>query len=260
MPSPRSDLRGRRARVLCAVAAALSVAFVACGAPAPGASVGETPPPPAAFPGGEFVGPPEEDSLVDDDADFLAGAGSPLFRRALRLLEAERFAAADSALRSVVARCSRQEEVGRALLTLSSTYLDARNPRADPDSAALMAARYLYRHQGSDLGRRMGETLYVQALDRGADPGLRPIPIVHHTLDPSARCAEEGSPDGSVALPVLRSRRYVEELGDMYLRLDSLAQAHQTALDRVGELEAELERIRRLLQTPDTAGGRWPRR
>lgn len=261
MPSPRSESRPRARRSRAAAwLVAISVLAAACGlpgraGPAPGGDEEEGT---AAVPGDAAVSVPEPASPAARGDDLLEGPGSPLFRRALRLLGEERFAAADSALRSVVARCARGEEVGRALLVLSSTYLDARNPRAHPDSAALMAARYLYRHDTPELGRRWAETLYVQALDRGADPGLRPT-LPAHAFRAAAEACGEGSP-AAVSLPVLETRVYSERLHQMTLRLDSLAAAHEEALSRVQELEAELERIRRLLQDPDTAGGPWPPR
>jgi hypothetical protein len=180
-------------------------------------------------------------------AGVLTGDDSPLFRRGLRLLGEGRFAAADSTLRRVVARCARRDEVERAFLALASLHLDARNPAAQPDSAALMAARYLTAADAPPLGRRLAEGMWIQALDRGADPGVPP----GDESRGAPPCSASRTVD-SPALPTLESRRYAELLEETSNRLDSLAAAHREALREVAELEAELARIRRLLQEPDT--------
>jgi hypothetical protein len=110
-----------------------------------------------------------------------------------------------------------------------------------------MAARYLTAADAPPLGRRLAEGMWIQALDRGADPGLRPADEPGGASScPAIRTAD------SPALPTLESRRYSELLQETADRLDSLAAVHRQALREVAELEAELARIRRLLQEPDT--------
>lgn len=160
------------------------------------------------------------------------------------------WAAADSTLRVAASACG--PEGLDALLLLSALQQDPRNPRANPDSAALMAARHILRTGGMSRDRLMAEGLYLQALDRGGDPSLRP----------DGSWPDEGNcptvdPD-PLRLPDLPAPALSRRLVLAQSRLDSLHALHQADQARIGELEAELARIRRLLQRPDTSrlGGR----
>jgi len=217
--------------------------LVACGGRGPAGDPGGVPPPGMVPREAE----PARARPAASPAGALTGDDSPLFRRGLRLLGEGRFAAADSTLREVVARCARRDEAERAVLALASLHLDARNPAAQPDSAALMAARYLTAADVPPLGRRLAEGMWIQALDRGADPGVRPGDESRGAPPcPASRTVD------APALPTLESRRYSDLLQEASSRLDSLAAVHREALREVAELEAELARIRRLLQEPDT--------
>ena len=67
---------------------------------------------------------------------------SPYTIGVLRMTDGE-FSDADRAFRESASRCESGWEGRRALLFLSLLSLDPRNPHADPDSAAIMAARVL---------------------------------------------------------------------------------------------------------------------
>lgn len=187
-----------------------------------------------------------------------SGRAESAYDRGLLHLAEGAFPAADSALRVAASRCPTTGDGPAALLLLASLHQDPRNPAAHPDSAAVMAARYLSLPVGTSEGRRLAEGLYVQALDRGADPGLRPAGP--WPVDGEGRCQEpsrEGD-DDRLTLPVLTTTPYAHRLRELEARLDSLRGVHGSVHRRVGELEAELARIRRLLQQPDTAAAGAP--
>ena len=78
---------------------------------------------------------------------YLEPVGEPappsVFDSGLALMANGDFAGAETAFRDAASRCESGSEGRRALLFLSFLALDPRNPAAHPDSAALMAARYL---------------------------------------------------------------------------------------------------------------------
>lgn len=226
-------------RAACALAALVLLA--ACGLPWSGRD-----PEPAIE-----AGPVAEEVAPEREVVFRGDRGA--FYRGLRLLDQRRFLAADSALREALVPCDGGTEVGTALLLLSSLHQDPRNAAAEPDSAALMAARYLHLSGTPEAGRRLAEGLYVQALDRGGDPALRPGTYTPGVGLLSARCGSAGRARGGVVdLPELENPPWAVRVREVEGRLDSLAVVHDAAHRRVMELEAELERIRRLLQDPDT--------
>ena len=200
------------------------------------------------------------------------GDGSPEprapFVRATTLLEAGRYEAASVALREVASRCESGDRGRHALLLLAALDLDPRNEAAEPDSAALMAARYLSLPDLPVEEKPLGRTLYVLALDRGGDPGLRPSP----TPDPAGLAArfancDEPAPERVVSLPVLPDGPQESSLLELADERDSavgraaaLSAENEALRARVAELEAELERIRRILQArPDTTDTLPPR-
>ena len=83
------------------------------------------------------------------------------------------FAGAEQAFRDAASRCESGSDGRRALLFLSFLALDPRNPTAHPDSAALMAARFLNLPGNTREETLEAEALYITALDYGADPELR---------------------------------------------------------------------------------------
>ena len=87
------------------------------------------------------------------------------------------FAAAEMAFRDAASRCESGSDGRHALLFLTFLALDPRNPAAHPDSAALMAARFLNLPGNTREETLEAEALYVTALDYGADPELRIDPV-----------------------------------------------------------------------------------
>lgn len=185
----------------------------------------------------------------------------PPYIRAATLLEAGRYEAAAAALREVASRCESGERGRHALLLLAALDLDPRNAEAEPDSAALMAARFLYLPGLPVAERPLGETLYVLALDRGGDPDLRPTEGEGGLAERFSDCGEPVS-GRVVTLPVLPTSQEGESIVELEAERDSavarateLASENEALEARVAELEAELERIRRILRArPDTTG------
>lgn len=181
--------------------------------------------------------------------------------RAAALLEVGRYEEAGAALREVASRCESGERGRHALLLLAALDLDPRNRQAEPDSAALMAARFLFLPGLPVAERPLGETLYVLALDRGGDPGLRPTEGEDGLARRFSDCGEPVT-GRVVSLPVLPESAGDESMLEVtaerdaaVARVEELMSQNYTLGARVAELEAELERIRRILRArPDTTG------
>lgn len=174
----------------------------------------------------------------------------------LQLSEGQ-FAAADSAFRDAASRCESGREGRRALLFLALLHQDPRNPEPLPDTAALMAGRVLQLPDAPAEDRLEAEALWVSALERGADPELRPDPgspgFAPHFRDcrdslPPRELGEVPYPDVTASSDVRGLRR----------ERDALAGQNERLARTVAELQAELDRIRKLLTGPDTAGVRRP--
>lgn len=202
------------------------------------------------------------------------------------MLDAGDFAGATARLERLAASCRSGDDGRRAVLLLATTALDPRNPAASPDRGAGLAARYLTL-PGIDAPRRAAaETLFLLALGAGGR-----VPGFLSAVDTAAQAdtSSMSSPGDSGAVPVLmadaagpplppvasRFRRcgrgpvpvaavdtaVLPVLPDsVYRRLPAL-QRDSLAV-RVATLEAELDRIRRLLRDgllPDTSDpGGWP--
>jgi len=181
------------------------------------------------------------------------------------------FAAAELVFRQVASRCESGSDGRRALLFLSFLALDPRNPAAHPDSAVLMAARFLNLPGNTREETLEAEALYVTALDYGADPELRIDPVNPGFAVRFGDCNQPFPPREDRPLPVLDSStsgrlRLLDE------ELDSLTRQNQqlrytvrqlrlssdSVQAQVDTLQAELERIRQLLRLPDTAVARRP--
>jgi len=203
-----------------------------------------------------------------------SSAPSPYGTGVLRLGEGD-FAGAERAFRESASRCESGQEGRRALLFLSLLTQDPRNPEAQPDSAALMAARFLYLPNTIPDEDLEAEALYVAALDRGADPGLRPDPEGQELALRFDRCGEPLPPREERPLPVLDNPTSLL-LHNLDLQRNALADQNEVmrqsrAADRrtladqnealrltIEELQAELQRLRRLLRLPDTSTTRLP--
>lgn len=176
------------------------------------------------------------------------------------------FGEADLAFRESASRCESGTEGRRSLLFLSFLALDPRNPDAQPDSAALMAARVLNLPNKTPEETMEAEALYVTALDRGADPDLRLDPATPGFAVRFGGCDQPFPPRVTRPLPTLASptasilessagERGTLEEENQALRTKVQEQAMtveelQLALEG---LQAELKRLRDLMRLPDTS-------
>lgn len=176
------------------------------------------------------------------------------------------FPGADQAFRESASRCESGADGRRSLLFLSFLALDPRNPDAQPDSAALMAARVLNLPNKTPDETMEAEALYVTALDRGADPDLRVDPAAPGLAVRFGGCDEPFPPRVVRPLPTLDSptatllQNFDEERGTLEeenqaLRVkvreqETTVAELQLALE---ELQAELKRLRELMRLPDTS-------
>lgn len=179
-----------------------------------------------------------------------ASTGPSPYRSGVTSLAQGDFAGADSLFRASAARCESGREGRRALLFLSLLAQDPRNPDAQADTAALMAARFLYLPDGTPEEDLEAEALYVSALDRGANPGLRPDPRAPGLASRFDHCDVPAWTE-PLTLPVL-DRPTSLLLLELEADRKALRERNATLTRTVDELQAELERIRRLLQLPDT--------
>jgi len=196
-------------------------------------------------------------------------AAPSVFEKGIALMAGADFSGAELAFRDAASRCESGAEGQRALLFLSFLALDPRNPTAHPDSAALMAARFLNLPNTSQDEILEAEALYVTALDHGADPELRIDPSDPGFAVRFGDCDQPFPPRVSRPLPVLESptsgllRSLDEERGTLaeqnqelrnaIRRLRTTSNSLQTQVD---SLMAELERIRQLIRLPDTSAVR----
>jgi hypothetical protein len=195
------------------------------------------------------------------------------YERALELLQRQDVIAAELLLRQIASSCESGEDGKRALLFMSFMWLD-QHPRARPDSAALLAARFLSLPDTDLLERSLARSIYLVALEMGADPTLRPARIeAPSALAPRFSNCDEPVPPVMVPLPELDReplavtvKRLEAERDSLARRVASLEQSAGAQQNRVQELEtelkaaqAEIERIRRLLGGRDTTTVR-PRR
>ena len=195
------------------------------------------------------------------------------FQGALQLLQRQDVIAAERVFRQIASSCESGEEGRRSLLLMSALWLD-QHPRAHPDSAAILAARFLSLPDADLLERTMARTIYLLALDMGADPDLRPARV--EGPDALALTFEDCDQPRApliVALPTLDReplirlvQRLEAERDSVSRRANGAEQGSAALQKRVQELEAELqsaraeiERIRRLLGGRDTTTVR-PRR
>jgi hypothetical protein len=196
-------------------------------------------------------------------------AAPSVFDAGIALMAGGDFSGAELAFRDAASRCESGAEGKRALLFLSFLALDPRNPAAHPDSAALMAARFLNLPNTSQDEILEAEALYVTALDYGADPELRVDPVDPGFAVRFGDCDQPFPPRVSRPLPALESptsgllRSLDEERGTLteqnqqlrytVRRLRTTSDSLQTQVD---SLMAELERIRQLIRLPDTSAVR----
>jgi exonuclease VII small subunit len=195
------------------------------------------------------------------------------YQRAMDLLERESYGAADTELRQIAASCENGEDGRRALVLLPTLWLEPRNAMAKPDSGAVLAARVLYLPDADPAERFLARTLYVLALELGADPYVRPALVdAPDALALRFSDCEAPVPRTPAPLPILgresltatvarleRERDALDaraaELGEGQRALQQRVEALQAQLQAA---QAELQRVRRLLGGPDTASAGPP--
>lgn len=181
------------------------------------------------------------------------------------------FAGAEQTFRRAASRCESGSDGRRSLLFLSFLALDPRNPAAHPDSAALMAARFLNLPSKTLEETLEAEALYITALDHGADPELRvhpenpgfavrfggcdqPFPVGFYRPTPVLENPTSGR------LRSLEEERDSLTLQNQQLRYTTrqLRLSSDSLQAQVDTLQAELNRIRQLIRLPDTSVVRRP--
>ena len=181
------------------------------------------------------------------------------------------FVAAEQAFRQSASRCESGSHGRRALLFLSFLALDPRYPAANPDSAALMAARFLNLPGNTREETLEAEALYVTALDYGADPELRVDPTNPGFAVRFGDCDQPFPPRDNRPLPTLEGSTLgrlqnldaergalVQENQQLRYSVGRLRRVSDSLQAQVDTLAAELERIRQLIRLPDTAVARKP--
>lgn len=204
-----------------------------------------------------LISDPAQDPAVDPPSPpaFPLEEAETNFLRAQEALLRGDVAEAEPTLRQLASRCESGTWGRDALLLLMAAELSPANPAGSSDEAARLAARYLQLPGASGPSLSLAETFYLLALDLGArpvaDPSERPPGAVRVALSfqdcdrpvEAMRLRELPSHPGP-ATTSDRLRRTAAERDSLSAVVDSLTV-------RIGELETELDRIRRLL-APDT--------
>lgn len=209
-------------------------------------------------------------TLVSAGCSHLEPVAAPVppsvFEIGLTRLADGDFSGAEVAFRDAASRCESGAHGRRALLFLSFLALDPRNPAAHPDSAALMAQRFLNLPGSTREETLEAEALYITALDYGADPDLR-IDLVNPGFAVRfGDCEEPFPPRDDRPLPVLENSTS-SRLMLLGAERDSLTRQNQQLRNTVRQLrlssdslqaqvdtlQAELARIRQLIRLPDTS-------
>ena len=207
------------------------------------------------------------------------------FRAAAAALESGRFEPAARTLRELASRCESGTRGRDAVLLLAAVEVDPRNPRPSPAAGAQLAARYLQIPGGDPSTATLAETLYLLALDLGATPVDDPFSSVPAAPASDAEdegetanggevrfwrvaerfegCGEGGRRSAGVTLPEHPGMPLWQAVESAYQERDSLAARSAAGAEeaarlrvRVDSLQAELERVRSLLQ--QGPGGRPP--
>jgi len=178
-------------------------------------------------------------------------------------------------LRHLASRCESGPWGQEALLLLAALELSPGNPEGSPDAAAAILARYYQLSTVPARSLALAETMYLLALDLGADPVGDPFAPSEATSEIAYRfdnCQGSTEPLAIRLLPELPGpsparasfRGAASQRDSLALVADSLAhvadsltQLADSLTHEMTTMEAELRRIRRLL-LPDTVrrGGR----
>ena len=184
------------------------------------------------------------------------------FHLAVGAAEQGDFQAASEQLRELASRCETGPWGREAVLMLGSLELSPENPERSPHRAAALLGRYLQAPGAPVESVVLAEALYLLALEVGADPlddPLAPSPATEGLASAWENCL---SPEKPVLIRSLLEHPGPTTLAEtlqtgmvrqeaLENRADSLSALVEVLRARNASLEAELERIRRLL-LPDT--------
>lgn len=191
---------------------------------------------------------------------FGSSEAEARYARAVAAVDRADFSAAKPDLEWLVGRCRAGEEGRRALLLMASAELDVRNPGGSAAEAARLARAYLELPWGDETEVPIARSLYLLALDLEAVPGYVPhqVSATASAVPLAARfdhCDGGGEARRSEEPPVLAGPTTGQRFANLRFELDarsdslSLARASVSAQAlKIEELEAEIERIRKLLR------------
>ncbi len=138
----------------------------------------------------------------------------------------------DRALLATWSRCGRAPRGRQALVVLASAALDPTRGGRDPDLAATAAAAAVESEPRHSWLRPVAAALYLSALELGGE--VRPARLPAPSAEPGAGCEAVVQPAEPPVPPV------------------ALPSLRDTAVAvRVERLRAEVDRLRRLLETPE---------
>lgn len=186
---------------------------------------------------------PDSVTVASSPAPATAGHAARLLASGLAALDSADHDAAVRHLEAVRRRCGARPAGRKAMLLLAAAHLDPRNPSTDPQSAADLAAAYLRTGGGEAWTGPLASVLYLEALEKGADPP-----------DPLGTDAHPRPGPGGTA-PALEDCRH-PEVGATASAVTTLptlpgppvAQRLEVLQRRVADLQEELERIRKVLE------------
>ena len=183
------------------------------------------------------------------------------YDRAVSALDRGDYPAARRELAWLVGRCESGATGRRALLLFASAELDARNAAGSADEGARLARAYLEVSPPEDPYAPVARTLYLLALDLVGAPGYVPHKVDAVEASPVVlaerfgQCDATVKPQASVLVPEPTGTSTGARIGalqaELEARTDSLSVARtnlSAQAKKIEELEAEIERIRKLLR------------
>lgn len=190
---------------------------------------------------------------------LLSPAGGPAgpddaFETGLVRLEAQRHEEAAASLAAVARTCGTRPLGQQAALALALVELDPRHRDGDPERAARLALHLLERPDRAPWTGRMAEMIYLLAVDRRvATDSLGAAPVTE--LYPAE--ADPGAGEPSAGEPPVADcgARLTAAAPDSAARPRlpgaPAALRHARLRARLEQLEAEVDRLRSLLEPPD---------
>ncbi|HKJ03155.1 MAG TPA: hypothetical protein VJ997_11890 [Longimicrobiales bacterium] len=192
---------------------------------------------------------------------FPASEPDTRYTRAVLALDRRDYPAAREDLAWLVGRCEAGPTGRRALLLFASAELDVRNASGSAGEAARLARAYLGVSSPDDPDAPIARTLYLLAMDLVGAPGYVPHQVdvaeagAVSVADRFDACDGTGRPQAAVVVPeplgTTTGARIAGLRAELEARTDSLSQARAglaAQAEKIQELEAEIERIRKLLR------------